>query len=611
MSSDRSSKNETAQSDLVVTTPSSSVKSSTEIPEPKATPLVQSRGVNFHQHLSAGTFIQGAEKSFTVCRLVDEDELSEGYVIRATDGGYMTLKLEREQTPPFSLASEITVLAVVEARRLVDSNDPLSVHFLRLIDHWRTSDGVLCAATALCGPTFAELPLLLGKMSQSTALRLSIQSFEALRHLHQLGYIHGDVRPANFAVGMRRLESVVFFKDLRISRKAGATISPQNDGFAFVGAIRFSSRAMALGDLAQPEDDLESWLYMSRELFSPETLPWRRMSNRREVQKAKERFFQRDEEQLHSAIPPELEKLTFYVQHFRNIVQDYDKIGFVLLSAMKSMQIDFEDPYDWQKRKDLMKSKHFNARRRRPAAPTYTEELNTSEDAAEGSKPQAETQNLIAKTPPLASEPHAEVKATNESESLAGKSKVKLDTARSKSAKSPKKSTSGSKSRSSSKSSAKRASQAKKKLHGSNSQTISSEPTQDEAENSKTNKKKSKPSKPPSGRRAGKLSVEKTESSTIKKADANANSKGTSRPKVRVTGGLQPSIPIDFVPQQSTRPIPNFYFPAAHVDCSISSRHSSPQVTPAREQFSAVKFETKTRKPPSISKPRRESKNEE
>lgn len=91
------------------------------------------------------------------------------------------------------------MLAVAEARRVLDPQTPLAVHFARLFDHWRLADGALFAVTGLLGPPLADLPVLLGPLSRATTVRLVLQTFEALRHLHQLGFVHADVRPASFA----------------------------------------------------------------------------------------------------------------------------------------------------------------------------------------------------------------------------------------------------------------------------------------------------------------------------------------------------------------------------------------------------------------------------
>lgn len=46
------------------------------------------------------------------------------------------------------------------------------------------------------------------KFSMGTALSVGIQCLEALEDLHSIGYLHRDVKPANYTVGRKELNEL-------------------------------------------------------------------------------------------------------------------------------------------------------------------------------------------------------------------------------------------------------------------------------------------------------------------------------------------------------------------------------------------------------------------
>ncbi|KAI6230362.1 Protein kinase domain-containing protein [Aphelenchoides fujianensis] len=565
---------------------------STVPPPPRATPTIGDCGADFGQPLEAGTRFKGAEKTFTIARPLNREEPAAGYV------------------------NEVAVLAVVEARRALDPNAPLAVHFARLFDHWRLADGALFAACGLLGPPLADLPVLLGPLSRSTTVRLVLQTFEALRHLHQLGFVHADVRPASFAVGMRPREGIVYFRQLS---RARPTASDRPTGF--LGAVRYVSRAVAVGEPPQPRDDVESWLFVARELCAPESLPWRRLAQRRLVQRAKEEFFEQPE-RAPPGLPFEFARLTPLVAAFQGEAH-YDQVGLLLLNMMKGARVHPDDPYDWQQRPELMQSGLFNARPRQKSGEaagvqTITEESTSSEDSNDSAarkkddslkpvervehaekplvpvekpaeKPAEKVETPVT-TPPLTPPPKAASKP-------AGRNSVP---------KKPKK-------RASSRRAAKRPSGRAKATGGrtltnSNSQTVSSDATQDEAEKqSKASKKRGKrtPASPgrTSGARRKARGGKRTDPPSSEAPESSSGAKEArrrpepARPKVAVVAA-PPAVagaPLGFPPP---RPFPNFYLPAAQTDCSLSSRVTSPTSPGTRPPVASLQPEDSVYKPP-------------
>lgn len=57
--------------------------------------------------------------------------------------------------------------------------------------------------------------------SPSTGYYCAIQSLEAIRDLHDLGYVHRDIKPGNFVIGLPRtqFQNIVYMVDFGIARK--------------------------------------------------------------------------------------------------------------------------------------------------------------------------------------------------------------------------------------------------------------------------------------------------------------------------------------------------------------------------------------------------------
>jgi serine/threonine protein kinase len=113
-------------------------------------------------------------------------------------------------------------------------------------------------------PTFMRLCLCLSKLS-------------ILESLHSRHYVHLDVKPENFALGIGKLSNQVFLIDFgfaRLFRNPATHHHVQVDGSSTIGTIRYSSINCHLG-LTPPSrrDDLESLIYVIVYLVRG-SLPW-------------------------------------------------------------------------------------------------------------------------------------------------------------------------------------------------------------------------------------------------------------------------------------------------------------------------------------------------
>ncbi|KAK6036859.1 hypothetical protein COOONC_25636 [Cooperia oncophora] len=55
--------------------------------------------------------------------------------------------------------------------------------------------------------------------SKPTAMNSSLQTLQAIWDLHEAGYLHRDIKPQNFAIGLGEFEKVIYMLDFGIARK--------------------------------------------------------------------------------------------------------------------------------------------------------------------------------------------------------------------------------------------------------------------------------------------------------------------------------------------------------------------------------------------------------
>ncbi|VDN52660.1 unnamed protein product [Dracunculus medinensis] len=127
------------------------------------------------------------------------------------------------------------------------------------------------------------------KFSLSTAIHVGLQTLEAIEELHQCRFISRDIKPGNFAVGLREKKKTLFLVDFGLSKKyidKNGNHHSSRGEVGWRGTIRYGSLHAHLGVDLSRRDDVESWLYLLVEITKG-SLPWRNLTDRKAVQTAK------------------------------------------------------------------------------------------------------------------------------------------------------------------------------------------------------------------------------------------------------------------------------------------------------------------------------------
>lgn len=123
------------------------------------------------------------------------------------------------------------------------------------------------------------------RFSESTTVRLGIQCVRSIESLHRIGFIHRDIKPQNYAIGLDEPRRTVFLLDFGLARQyvdRNGNLRPPRTVVGFRGTVRYASlNAHLRRDLGR-HDDLWSLVYMLVELQRVR-LPWRKLSEKDKV----------------------------------------------------------------------------------------------------------------------------------------------------------------------------------------------------------------------------------------------------------------------------------------------------------------------------------------
>ncbi|KAK6047217.1 hypothetical protein COOONC_15278, partial [Cooperia oncophora] len=161
------------------------------------------------------------------------------------------------------LKIEVRVLGLCT---LVENPDKKK-HFLELIDRGKT-EKFKFLVMGLVGKSLEDLRknVVCRNFSKSTGMQAALQTLVSIGDLHDVGYLHRDIKPQNFAIGLGENEKMIYMLDFGIARKftVGNTkqVKVPRLQVKFLGTLRFASRACHNGIEQGRKDDLETWIFM-------------------------------------------------------------------------------------------------------------------------------------------------------------------------------------------------------------------------------------------------------------------------------------------------------------------------------------------------------------
>ncbi|XP_076318687.1 uncharacterized protein LOC143229790 [Tachypleus tridentatus] len=186
--------------------------------------------------------------------------------------------------------------------------------------------------------------------SLSTTLRLGLQILKAIESIHEVGFLHRDVKPSNFSMGRQAHNCrKVYMLDFGLARQyvtVSGEVRPPRSAAGFRGTVRYASINAHKNKEMGRHDDLWSLFYMLVEFVNGQ-LPWRKVKDKEQVGWMKEKY---DHRVLLKHLPSDFRQFLDHICSLNYYEKpDYDMLAGLFERCMKRRGVRDSDPFDWEK----------------------------------------------------------------------------------------------------------------------------------------------------------------------------------------------------------------------------------------------------------------------
>ena len=207
----------------------------------------------------------------------------------------------------------------------------------------------------LLGPSLSDLFQLKEKIfSLETVLLIGIQMLSRIELVHEKGFLHRNIKPKNFVIGLGQKSNLIHIIDFGLSKrykdKATGQHIPYRENRDLVGTVRYASINAHLGIEQSRRDDIEGigyvlvYFYLGR-------LPWQGKQDKGKphVSKIMEKKLITPPEILCKKMPVEF---SYYFHYCRNLKfedrPDYNMLKNLFLELLSSrVNLKEEIVFDW------------------------------------------------------------------------------------------------------------------------------------------------------------------------------------------------------------------------------------------------------------------------
>lgn len=203
------------------------------------------------------------------------------------------------------------------------------------------------------------------QFTMKTTLTLTDQIISRLEFFHHKGYVHKDVKPDNFLVGLGKNKNTIYLIDYGLSKSYLDNNKkehiPFNKNRTITGTARYASINSHLGYEQSRRDDLESVAYMIV-YFLRGFLPWmgtKAKSMKEKYDKVKDKKMNTKINALCVGLPNEIEQFFIYIKTLKfQQCPDYTYLKNLIRTIAIQNHFEYDSEYDWIIRKKIEDKKN-------------------------------------------------------------------------------------------------------------------------------------------------------------------------------------------------------------------------------------------------------------
>ncbi|XP_033757379.1 casein kinase I-like isoform X1 [Pecten maximus] len=207
----------------------------------------------------------------------------------------------------------------------------------------------------LLGPSLEDLfNFCSRKFSMKTVLMLADQMINRIEYVHNKNFIHRDIKPDNFLMGIGRHCNKVFLIDFGLAKKYRDSRTrqhiPYREDKNLTGTARYASINAHLGIEQSRRDDMESLGYVLM-YFNRSSLPWQGLkanTKKQKYEKISEKKMSTPVEVLCKGFPAEFAMYLNYCRGLRfEEAPDYMYLRQLFRILFRTLNYQYDYIFDW------------------------------------------------------------------------------------------------------------------------------------------------------------------------------------------------------------------------------------------------------------------------